>query len=142
MSALQDQVGGSHYREMGMQPFVFTMANNWDPLAHTILKYISRFHQKNGKVDLEKAKHCVRLRFELRHTVHDRGIPIITIASYLGSNGAKDPMFGHPAVRAALEALSDWVYSPYCAPSEYHDRKAEKVFLAIQDIIESHYGEE
>lgn len=63
-SAFGQQVGGDHYRKMKIQPFQFSMANGLDPLQHTIIKYVCRFRDKNGKVDLEKAKHCIDLLIE------------------------------------------------------------------------------
>lgn len=53
------QVGGNHYKTMNIQPMTFSMENNLDALQHTAIKYITRFRNKNGIVDLEKAKHCI-----------------------------------------------------------------------------------
>lgn len=64
MSAWQEQKGGSHYREMPVQPFEYSMSNGLDPMQHTIIKYVSRFRSKNGIEDLEKAKHTIDLLIE------------------------------------------------------------------------------
>lgn len=61
MSALDTQVGGSHYKDMKIQPMEFSMANGLDACQHSIIKYVSRFRVKNGIADLEKAKHCIDL---------------------------------------------------------------------------------
>ena len=55
------QVGGQHYTDMKIQPFQFSMANNLDPMQHTIVKYVTRFRAKNGLQDLEKAKQTIDL---------------------------------------------------------------------------------
>jgi hypothetical protein len=65
MGALEEQVAGDHYKGMKIQPMEFTVKNGWDPAAHTALKYLSRFRDKNGLQDLEKARHCLKLRATL-----------------------------------------------------------------------------
>lgn len=67
-------VDGDHYRKMRIQPFDYSMANGLDPLQHTIIKYVSRFRDKNGVVDLEKAKHCIDLLI-----AHEQGGPIVAV---------------------------------------------------------------
>lgn len=67
-NALDVQIAGSHYKGMAIQPMEFSMANNWDACAHTILKYLSRHKQKSGLEDLRKARHCVDLRLQLHVT--------------------------------------------------------------------------
>lgn len=55
------QVGGTHYTDMRIQPFQYSMANGLDPMQHTIVKYVSRFRAKGGIQDLEKAKQTLEL---------------------------------------------------------------------------------
>ena len=55
------QEGGSHYTDMKIQPFEYSMTNGLDPMQHTIIKYVSRFRAKNGVEDLRKAKHVIDL---------------------------------------------------------------------------------
>lgn len=64
MSALDTQVGGGHYKGMKIQPMEYSMANGLDACQHTAIKYISRFRQKGGIQDLEKAKHCIDMLIE------------------------------------------------------------------------------
>lgn len=58
-SAMDIQIGGNHYKKMKIQPMEYSMANNLDAMQHTIIKYVSRFRDKNGIEDLEKAKHTI-----------------------------------------------------------------------------------
>ena len=58
---IKRQVEGDHYAKLPIQPFQYAMANKLDPLQHTIVKYVTRFRDKNGRVDLEKAIHCIEL---------------------------------------------------------------------------------
>ena len=41
-----------------------SMKNGLDPLQHTIIKYVTRFRDKAGIEDLEKAKHCIDMLIE------------------------------------------------------------------------------
>jgi hypothetical protein len=59
--AWQKQEGGRHYADMKIQPFEFSMANNLDPMQHTIIKYVCRFRTKSGIADLKKARHTLDL---------------------------------------------------------------------------------
>ena len=61
---LSTQVGGNHYTKLAIQPMQYSMANNLDALQHTIIKYVTRFRDKNGIEDLEKAKHCIDMLIE------------------------------------------------------------------------------
>ena len=58
---LDVQVGGNHYKTMAIQPMEYSMANKLDACQHTIIKYVTRFREKGGIQDLEKAKHCIDL---------------------------------------------------------------------------------
>ena len=53
------QIGGNHYTKLAIQPMTYSMENKLDALQHTIIKYVTRFRDKNGIEDLEKAKHCI-----------------------------------------------------------------------------------
>ena len=59
--ALESQVGGNHYNSMKIQPIEYTMANEMNPLQHTVIKYVSRYQAKNGIEDLKKAIHSLEL---------------------------------------------------------------------------------
>jgi len=63
-SPLQTQIGGDHYTKLAIQPMQYSMKNGLDPLQHTIIKYVTRFRDKAGIEDLEKAKHCIDMLIE------------------------------------------------------------------------------
>ena len=65
--ALDSQIGGSHYKDMVIQPIEFTHKNNLNFCQGNIIKYITRYKNKNGKEDLEKVKHYVDLLIELEY---------------------------------------------------------------------------
>ena len=64
-SALGIQVGGSHYKNLKIQPIEFCHANKLGPCESAVVKYISRWKDKNGIEDLHKVKHYVDLLIEL-----------------------------------------------------------------------------
>lgn len=63
-SAFDTQIGGDHYKTMGIQPMEFSMANKLDACQHTIVKYVTRFRNKNGVEDLLKARHVIDMLIE------------------------------------------------------------------------------
>lgn len=59
ISPMQTQIGGDHYKKLAIQPMRYSMENKLDGLQHTIVKYVTRFRDKGGVADLEKARHCI-----------------------------------------------------------------------------------
>ena len=64
VSVTDTQIGGDHYTKLAIQPMQYSMKNGLDPLQHTIIKYVTRFRDKAGIEDLEKAKHCIDMLIE------------------------------------------------------------------------------
>jgi hypothetical protein len=71
-SALETQVGGSHYKDMPIQPMEYSMANGLDACQHTIVKYVTRFREKGGLQDLEKARHVIDMLIEFERKAIER----------------------------------------------------------------------
>ena len=65
MSALQTQVSGNHYKDMKIQPVEFIHANGIPFIEGSVIKYVSRWRNKNGVDDLKKARHFIDLLIEL-----------------------------------------------------------------------------
>ena len=64
----REQVGGTHYEKMAIQPIEFINANNLSYMQGNVIKYVCRYHDKNGIEDLEKAKHYIDMMIaELTH---------------------------------------------------------------------------
>jgi hypothetical protein len=51
------QHGGDHYKNRAIQPWDYVIANDMGYLEGTIVKYITRYKDKNGVEDLMKARH-------------------------------------------------------------------------------------
>ncbi len=69
MSALGTQIGGSHYREGGIQPVQYIEANQLGFLEGCVVKRLTRHNRDTGKgrQDIEKAIHELQLLLELRY---------------------------------------------------------------------------
>lgn len=63
--ALSSQVGGSHYKDLPIQPVQYIHANGIGYFEGCVIKYVSRWRAKGGIADLEKAKHYIDLLIEL-----------------------------------------------------------------------------
>lgn len=65
MSANEKQVGGSHYNTKTIQPWDYIAANGLGFFEGSIVKYVSRWREKGGIKDLEKARHFLDKLIEL-----------------------------------------------------------------------------
>lgn len=57
--------GPSHYKDKTIQPWDFIIALNLNYLEGNVVKYVSRWRQKNGIDDLNKAKHYLEKLIEV-----------------------------------------------------------------------------
>jgi hypothetical protein len=64
MNPLEEQVGGSHYKTMAIQPIEFILGNDLGFCEGSIIKYTCRYKQKGGVEDLNKVIHYARLLIE------------------------------------------------------------------------------
>ena len=65
MSALNKQVAGGHYKALAIQPIEYIHANSIPFAEGSVIKYVTRWRDKGGVADLEKAKHFLELLIEL-----------------------------------------------------------------------------
>ncbi|SFW53921.1 Protein of unknwon function [Pseudomonas sp. NFACC09-4] len=65
MSALDTQVAGGHYKSLKIQPIEYIHANGIPFAEGSVIKYVTRWRDKGGLADLEKAKHFLELLIEL-----------------------------------------------------------------------------
>ena len=63
-SSLKTQVGGTHYKDMPIQPAEFIYMNDIGYFEGNVVKYVSRWRDKGGLADLEKAKHYIDMLIE------------------------------------------------------------------------------
>lgn len=63
------QIAGNHYKDKGIQPWDYVIANNMGYLEGTIVKYITRYKDKGGIEDLKKARHFLDKLIEVNSSV-------------------------------------------------------------------------
>lgn len=63
-SAFDIQYGGSHYKDMAIQPIEFIMANGLGFCEGNAVKYVTRWKSKGGIEDLKKAIHYLQMLIE------------------------------------------------------------------------------
>jgi hypothetical protein len=67
MSQANDrQEGGSHYKTKVIQPWDYIVANELGFLEGSIIKYVTRYKEKNGVHDLKKAAHFLEKLIEVQ----------------------------------------------------------------------------
>jgi hypothetical protein len=81
MAANDTQVGGAHYKQDTIQHWDFVEANDIPYMEAQIIKYVMRHHDKNGKQDLEKAKHFIDKLIELDY---GKGLNFVALKQILG----------------------------------------------------------
>lgn len=65
MSALKEQVQGTHYKSLAIQPVEYIHKNKLGFCEGSVVKYVTRWREKNGLEDLKKAKHFIELLMEM-----------------------------------------------------------------------------
>ena len=58
------QIGGAHYTTQEIQPIDYIMSNELDFCEGNVVKYITRWRDKNGLEDLQKARHYIDFLIE------------------------------------------------------------------------------
>ena len=71
MSALNEQAGGSHYKDLTIQPVEYIYNNQLPYLEGNVVKYVTRHKSKNGAEDIRKAIHYCQLILELEYGEKD-----------------------------------------------------------------------
>lgn len=67
---LDNQVGGSHYKDLKIQPVEYCFHNNIPAIESSIIRYATRHREKNKEQDVEKIIHYAKilLQFEYGYT--------------------------------------------------------------------------
>lgn len=61
MDMSQEQVGGTHYKNMRIQPLDYAEDNELTPTEFSIVKYVTRHRHKGELEDLKKAAHYLKV---------------------------------------------------------------------------------
>lgn len=62
--SLKKQVAGNHYKDLAIQPVEYVYRNQIGFFEGNVIKYVSRWREKGGLNDLEKAKHYLEMLIE------------------------------------------------------------------------------
>ena len=69
MSAIDNQVNGDHYKKHKIQPIEFIHENELDFFQGNMIKYATRYKDKNGVDDLRKVIHYAQLAAYMQYGV-------------------------------------------------------------------------
>lgn len=131
-TAIDRQIGGSHYKAMKIQPLELGYANQYDAPIYSAIKYVSRHMNKDGRQGLEKAIHCVEFALEM---VNKHGYrecrDTIPIWDYIVSNKFSGPE------AAILTDLHQFALRRPVFP----ETAASLITQKISALIKSEYGE-
>lgn len=84
-SALDTQVGGSHYKGFKIQPVEFIHQNGIGYMAGNVIKYVSRYKEKNGIEDLKKARHYIDMMIEFEQGAEKKPVePVERVSMRFG----------------------------------------------------------
>ncbi len=123
--ALSQQHGGTHYKKLKIQPVEFAIRNRWDFPLGSSLKYLTRWRDKAGVLDLGKCKHFIELREAVMPEQPWPSVLRFEIAmeTYIDANGI--PSGPEAAAHLALESYA-------FRPSDSH---RDVLFAIIDQII-------
>lgn len=107
--SLKVQVGGSHYKNLVMQPIELIVNLHCNFIQGCIIKYISRYKHKNGAEDIKKCIHYAELALDLMP--ESLGSTVITgpklIYNYVYVNGFNSDV--HNVILAVYK--QDWDFA-------------------------------
>lgn len=87
MNALKTQIGGSHYKDLAMQPIELITSLKCSFIQGCIIKYISRYKHKNGAQDIKKCIHYAQLALELKDSKHCKNNDLsLNLNTYIRKN--------------------------------------------------------
>ena len=75
MSVYKKQVGGTHYKDMKIQPSEFINENKLLFAEGNAIKYICRHASKGEIKDLEKAKHYIDMIIDRDYNAQTKPLP-------------------------------------------------------------------
>ena len=50
-----EQIGGNHYSKLAIEPYEYSIKNELNCYQFNVVKYVTRYKDKNGVEDLKKA---------------------------------------------------------------------------------------
>lgn len=65
MNSTKHQIGGTHYKDLAIQPVEYIHKNNLGFIEGCVVKYVTRWKSKGGTEDLKKARHFLDLLIDM-----------------------------------------------------------------------------
>lgn len=65
MNSTKHQIGGTHYKDLAIQPVEYIHKNRLGFIEGCVVKYVTRWKQKGGVEDLKKARHFLDLLIDM-----------------------------------------------------------------------------
>lgn len=65
MNSTKQQIGGTHYKDLAIQPVEYIHKNSLGFCEGNVVKYVTRWKQKGGIEDLKKARHFLDLLIDM-----------------------------------------------------------------------------
>ncbi len=128
---LDTQVAGNHYKNMKIQPFEFSMANNFNAGQHSILKYVSRYKNKNHFEDLKKAHHFLEM---LMSHEYPKDFSLWKIQPFMPEGKsiiAKDDL--HPKIRRIANLMQNLYGMEH---EDFSDKAMDRFIKELQEGID------
>jgi len=89
MTALDEQIGGSHYKDnFAIQPSLFITKNKLLFNEGCVIKYVCRHPYKGGRLDLEKAKQYIDIIIEDYYPKEESTKPPVCICALCEPRGS------------------------------------------------------
>jgi len=64
-----EQVGGNHYSKLAIQPYEYSIKNDLNCYQFNVVKYVTRYKDKNGIEDLKKAIQTLEKLIEYEESI-------------------------------------------------------------------------
>jgi hypothetical protein len=64
VSELDTQIDGDHYKKLTIQPLDYILGNGLGYIEGNVVKYVTRWKDKGGVSDLQKARHYLDMLIE------------------------------------------------------------------------------
>lgn len=99
MNAMTQQVGGTHYTDMPIQPMYFCIVNNLNGAYMNVMKYLMR--KKDNRIeDLQKGIHTVKFMHDAEHHIPMNRDWAITPRCFMEVNGIPEDSYTWKALSA------------------------------------------
>ena len=116
------QIGGSHYKDMAIQPIEFIRKNKLGFCEGNAIKYLARWKSKGGVEDLHKAVHYIEMLIEdtsIESEYNEYRLRQMSLPSTWGYLGDEGQAVACREERAVKNRNNDYSLSTQQEPDRY-----------------------